>query len=246
MIKGKANITTYFEQQHKPYFALFYKGKVESGHSHIVRNDKDDADSDYDSAKRLFDEYLNLLSHGDYTLVVDDKKNVTTRGAARIDFNIPMNEATATPAVSGAPALSMADVEARASQIAEQKFEQLMLKKENADLKEKNKELEKGLKEAEKSVNEPLNKFIGALAPHSETIVAGIFGKQSAPAGELAISNVTPDHVAEADPEAQAICEEFIKTLAAAKPNEWKDILKKLTGLIKDNPGKFNMALNLL
>lgn len=250
MIVGKSSITAYFEQVGKPYFALFYRGQIDKGNA-IIRNDKEEADYDLTEGKRRFENALEILQHGEYALVISDGKDVTKRGANRVEFKIPVNEGSApalVPQVTGTGsigAVSMEEVERKASQIAEDKFERLMAKKDLADAKEKLAAAEKELKEAQRSVTEPLNKLIGAIAPHSEHIISGIFGRP-APLAALTVSGIPPDSEGSGDPDAQAAAEEFITALAAAKPHDWKGILKRLTTLIKEHPAKFETALNFL
>lgn len=249
MVVGKNNITAMFEEWQLPYFAIFYKGKIETGNA-IVRNDKDEKDYDFITGKHRFEKTLDLLSYGEYTIVVSKEKDVTKRGGTRVDFKIPVNEASQNPGVAvqqmaGIGAISMEDVERRANEIAENKFTQLMDRRELADTKEKLKETERELREAEKKVGDPFNKFIGALAPHSESIVAGLMGRPAQIATTV-VSGINADAVAENDTDAQKIMEDFIDALAASKPNTWKQILQQFTILIKDNPSKFDTALTFL
>lgn len=247
MTVGKANIQDYFDLQQQPYFAIFYKGQVEKGNP-IHRNDKDEKDYAYSDGRSEFERALNLLKQGEYTLVISDKKNVTNRGNSRMDFRVPIEESspvTNTPSVSGTGGLSHADVEKMATEIAEKKFQQLMDKKDLADAKTKIAELEKENKELVKSTQEPLNKLIGALAPHSDKVVSGIFGVPQKTA-HVPLSGVEPDSIDGPDVNAQQVCEDFVQALAEAKPSEWQSILQKLTALIKDNPQKFETALNFL
>lgn len=253
MIVGKQQVQAYFDSISKPYFAIFAKGQVEKGNS-IFRNDKNNEDREIDQAdaRREFERTLDFLSYGDYTLIASDKKDVTTRGSNRVDFKIPISEVNNTTAQNNAPAVaglgigavSLDQVEATASAIAEKKFTELMIKKENADLKEKNKELEAQLKEANKASSEPLNKLLTAVAPHSEHIVAGLFGRTiQAP---LTVSGITPDSTGGPDPNAQKIMEDFVAALSEQKPHEWLQIIKQLTQLIKTDPQKFETALKFL
>lgn len=251
MINGKPAITAYFETIGAPYFAIFQKGKVESGNS-IYRNDKDgDKEYDYASGKEAFEKMLELLQYGEYTIVISDKKNVSTRGSNREDFKIGLNESApgqAPASNSGISGITMEEVERKAESIATKRFQELMDKKELADTKEKLKEAEKELKEAQKSVSDPWNKLITAAAPHADHIIAGLTGRPIPPVvvPALTVSGVKPDHESEADPEAQSAAENFIQALATAKPGEWKQILVKLTHLIQDHPHKFETALTFI
>jgi hypothetical protein len=244
MIIGKKEIQAYFQTIGKPYFAVFTKNNVEKGNS-IFRNDKDELEYDYSQASLAFDKLLQYLSHGDYTIVIGDKKDVTARGNNRVDFKIPIVE-TGTP-VSNSPAiagLTMDEVERRAATIADERFQALMQKKDLEEAKEKIKILEKENKELEKKSSDPINKFLTAAAPHSEAIISGILGKPIAK--PMPISGIKPDSEGEFDLEAQTVTENFIQALAAAKPDNWKEILRKVTALITEQPEKFETVLKFL
>ena len=246
MITGKNHIIAYFDSVGNPYYAIFYKGKVEKGNA-IRRNDKDgETEYDFQAGKESFEKTLQLLDYGDYTLVTSDTKNVTNRGNISVDFRISLTDqvATTAPQVSGfgIGAVSMEQVEQKANDIATKRFQELMDKKELADTKAKNVELEKEVKELDKRTTDPWNKLLQAAAPHSEAIIAGIMGK---PVFAKAISGVAADVIG-SDMEAQKVSEDFIEALAIAKPTDWKKILIQLTTLIKTTPHKFDQALTFL
>lgn len=255
MITGKNAILIYFESIHQPYFAIFYKGQVEKGNA-IFRNDKtsekDPPAIEYGEGKQSFERTLDLLGYGDYTMVISDGRNVTTRGGSRVDFKIGLSENLAQPQQAsvngfGIGSLTMEDVEKKANEIAEKRFEQLMDKKELRDTKARMADMEKELKEAQKSISDPINKFIGALAPHSEHIVSGLFGpNKAATIAPVVLSGIEPHETGEGNPEAQEAAEQFIGALAAAKPTEWISILHRLTYLIKTDQVKFEMALKFM
>jgi hypothetical protein len=248
MIQGKTAILAYFDSIKQPYYAIFYKGQVDKGNS-IFRNDKDtERTIDYTDARMNFENNLGLLQYGDYTIVISDKHNVTTRGGNRVDFKIGLQEAapaTATPVVAGIGAISMEDVERKANEIADKRFKELMDKKDLQDTKAKLVEAEKEIKELEKKTNDPLNRLLEAAAPHSDAIISGLFGTKKTQA-QVVLSGTEADAVGEADEQSQATIENFIGALAEAKPNEWQSILVKLTSLIKNDPSKFEMALKFI
>lgn len=252
MIKGKEPIKAYFETQGKPYFAIYYKGKVESGNS-IYTNDskgkENEIQIDFEIALRKFDELLGWLSAGDYTLIVNDKPGVTQRGCNKVDFNISVSESmpghpgSVSPGVPAITGVSLQEVEQKATQIAESKFRQMMQEKELQDLKERNKELEKENKELEKAKSEPINKFLGAISPHAPDIISGLMGR---PMASAPISGIKPDETGNTDLEGQKLFEDFAESLVNARPNDWKVIIQKLTSLINNDPAKFQTALNFL
>lgn len=244
MIIGKKNITDYFDQIRYPYYAIFQRGKVESGNS-IFRNDKGEKEHDVSSGREHFERSLSVLDAGEYTIIISEKPNVTTRGSNRVDFRISVNEAVPVSAnvpVASIGSVSIEDVDRRATEIAEKKFAELMLKKKADDLETELAETKKELREAEKRVTDPWNKFIGALAPHSEHIISGLFPAVRQP---LPVSGIRPDETG-TDQDSQTVIENFITALSEAKPDDWKQILNKLTDLIQNNPSKLDLALNLL
>lgn len=250
MILGKNAIQDYFEQINQPYFAIFYKGQVEKGNS-IFRNDKEgDGEILFADAVQDFIRKLQLLGAGTYSLVISDKRNVTTRGGFRTDFVITATEANTaatqhTPVAVSGMGLSMEEVERKAAEIAESKFQQLMEKKELAETKEKLAIAEKEKSELEKKVNDPINKFLNAAAPHSNAIISGLFGNKAQQAN-VVLSGTEPSEVSGPCPDAQQVCEDFVEALSAARPHDWQTILQKLTKVITTEPEKFETALKFL
>lgn len=260
MIYGKSDIKEYFRKIGKKYFALYKKSSVESGNA-IFKTDED-ADSNTDDAFRSFEEVLNMLRTGEYTLICNNDPKVSNRGSNRVDFRISMEDSLAAgskEAVTGIGSVSgPVDYEtmlSKAKLMASEEFEKLMAKKDLEETRKINDDLKKELKEATSRVEDPWNKFIGALAPHAEGIVGGLMGKPAVAAPQLAhaVSGITPDlHLdenateAEVNAHAQKVFEDFASALQTAKPNEWLQILVQLTNLIKNNPRKFDTALTFL
>ncbi len=261
MIIGKQDIKEYFRKQGKKFFAIYRKGTVETGNPICKNEDKEETDPE--TALRDFEDWLTLLKTGDYTLIVNNVAKVSERGGNRIDFRITLDESMNNgardivqpiAAISG-PSYSVEEMLTKAKAMAADEFERLMAKKDAEDMKAKNIELEKELKEVRGKIDDPINKFIGALAPHAEPIIAGILGT-SAPIRPLAvagISNAKPDmHLVEnstdeeVDQHAQKVFEDYALALQTARPNDWLEILVKLTTIVKENPKKFEMALTFL
>lgn len=245
MIIGKSDITQYFDGLQKPYFAIFNKGKVETANT-IYRNDKAD-DLMFEDARTDFDRILKLLGHGEYTLIVSDKKDVTARGGNRIDFKVLIADtSTPQPAVAGISsiggigAITMDQVE----KMADERFQKLMDKQKLTDTLAKNVELEKEVKALQASNGEPINKLLKALEPHTPAIISGLFpnaGQQAA----VNLSGVKPDATGTGTDQAQKLFEDFGVALVKARPNDWEHILVKLTNLVNDEQ-KLNMALTFL
>ncbi len=258
MIYGKTDIKEYFKKLGKKYFAVYKKGAVDTGNA--IFKTEEDADSNADDAFRNFEEVLSMLRTGEYTLICNNDPKISTRGGNREDFRISMDDSDtektkdAVTGIGGIGSTIDYDVLAvKANAIADERFEKLMAKRDLEDLKKNHEQTLKDLKDAEARVNDPWNKFIGALAPHADGIVSGLIGKPAAPQLSAAVSGVRPDlHLdenattAEYKDHAQVVFEEFANELQTAKPNEWLEILVKLTTLIKNNPEKFATALNFL
>ena len=274
MIYGKQDILAYFRKQSKKYFAI-YKRKEESAGSPMFTNSKSDDEQgvDAESALRDFEEVLSWLQSGDYLLMLNDRPKVSERGGNRIEFRVTLEESLGnkirdiqTAPVAGiGGTYSMEDVMSKAKIMALEEFEKLQVKKEAEDLKKKVDDLEKDLKEARQAVDDPINRFIGALSPHAPALVAGIMGTPTIPIKAAAApfvgnaisgtrpSTATPDLVVEDNStedqlaeHAQQVFENFAEALEAARPSDWLVIMQKLTNVIKNNPQKFEMALNFL
>lgn len=254
MIAGKANITEYFRSLQKKHFALYKRGTVESGN--VIYKSNEDEGVDPQRAFEEFERILSMLSSGEYTLICNNDPKVTARGSNRVDFRITLDDSLsnkASDAVGGVAGIgntfTYEDVVTKAKTIAKDEFQALMDKKELEDSRAKTKELEARVAEAEKKVDDPFNKFISAVAPHAESIIGSLMGtKGTAPLLTPAVSGVRPDVQLDdnVDQHAQQVFENFAMALQTAKPNEWLEILVKLTTLIKENPSKFETALNFL
>jgi hypothetical protein len=246
MIEGKKEILEYFVSIGKPYFALFYTKKVESGNA-IRRNDKEEKEYDLTEGKECLERILSALSYGDYTLIINDTKDVTKRGHLETNFRIPLNESNNTnnnvAAVGAIPGTGITKEDAY--KIADERFEQLMIKNENTTLKEKLSTAEKEVKELQAKVSGPWADAVAALAPHTTTIISGLFGT-AAVVPQLAISGALPSSVGEGDEaQQQAIFQNFVTALSTARPNDWLEIIQKLTVLAADS-NKLEMALKFI
>ncbi len=203
-------------------------------------DEEDTANMDVNRAYESFEQDINLINNGDFELVINDIPKVSSRGGMRIDFRITLEEALSNGvrdiAVSGinGPGFSFDEMLKKATEMAEQKFEQLQAKKEADDMRKLVTDLQTELKEAKGKVDDPINKFIGALAPHAEPIIAGLMGSPTKPFVGTAIGNATPSR------------QNYVTALQANRPNDWLEILGKLTNVINENPDKFEMALKFL
>jgi hypothetical protein len=246
MIEGKKEILEYFVSIGKPYFALFYTKKVESGNA-IRRNDKEEKDYDLTEGKECLERILLALSYGDYTLIINDTKDVTKRGHLETNFRIPLNESNNTNnnvAAVGA-IVGTGITKEEAERIADERFAKLMMESENKTLKEKLVTAEKEVKELEGKVSKPLSDAIGAIAPHFPAIINSWIGApQVIP--QLAISGAAPSSIGEGDEaHQQEIFQNFVTALSTARPTDWLEIIQKLTVLAANN-NKLEMALKFI
>ncbi len=259
MLYGKKDTLDYFRKIDKKYFALFKKGTI--GEGNPIFRTEEEKESTSDDALRNFEEVLNWLKSGDYSVVCNNDPKVSNRGGFREDFRITMDDSIgsqARDAVSGigsvsAPAVDVDALMAKAKQWGTEEFEKQMAKRDLEDLKKNHEQLQKDLKDATSKLDDPINKFIGALAPHADGLIGAIMGKTASPLLTNAVSGVRPDlHLdenattEEFKDHAQTVFEDFATTLQTIKPTEWLEILVKLTTLMKNNPQKFETALNFL
>lgn len=264
MIIGKNDIKEYFKKINKKYFAIYYRGKIETG-SPIIKTENEE--TDVEKTYNDFEDALSLLRAGEYSLVSNNTFKVSERGGNRIDFRITLEESmgsgiketTVPTAVNGiGGSYSMDDVINKAKVLAGEEFEKLMAKHDVERLKTEHAAMLKRAEEAEKKLEDPINRFIGALAPHSDKFVAGIFGTNSLPAAIVPmtilpnqkISGVEHDERVvdndEATEQTQQIFESFVAALQVARPQDWLAILVKLTTVIQTDPDKFNTALKFI
>ena len=96
MIIGKRDIQQYFDKCSKNLFKIYKAGTTNSGNPVYGNNSGDEAtEVDFESAKADFMDILELLKHGDYTLILDNYKKdgiKNGKGQSRIDFRIPVSE----------------------------------------------------------------------------------------------------------------------------------------------------------
>ena len=248
MIIGKQAILEFFDMQAKPYFAVFKRGNIKAGNA-LDRNDKDEQTEDekgttldFTVGRERFERVLNLVSYGEYSLVLNSNANLAARGRIETDFKILITEAAqAAQPVAGIGSVSTGLTKEDAEKIADERFEKQMLKRDLEDVKAKLTTAEKDLKEAERKVNDPINTLIGKVAPYSDKIIAGFFPQAAAPVAQLRVSGVEPHSTGDGDVDAQVAMENFAIALQAARPNTWIEIIVKLTALAKDE-SKLAMA----
>lgn len=249
MLIGKKDTLDYFKKLDKKYFALYKKGTVDTGNA-IFRTEED-KESTPEDAYRSFEEIMQMLRTGEYTLIINNDPKVANRGGNRVDFRITMEDSLnsqSKEAIGGVGGVYDTDTMlARAKTMATEEFERLTQKKELDDLKKNHEQLQKDLKEAQNAVQDPWNKLVGAIAPHADSLIGSLIGKPTlTPMIKPAIGSVSPVVTEVTTQHAQEVFEDFVTALQTAKPTEAMEILVKLTTLIKNNPEKFETALNFL
>jgi hypothetical protein len=267
MIIGKNDIREYFKKINKKYFAIYYKGGESTG-SPIIKSENEE--TDVEKTYGEFEDALSLLRAGEYTLVSNNTSKVAERGGNRINFRITLEESmsaavkeTTTPAAVGAlgNTYSVEDMLAKAKIMGSEEFERLMAKHKAEQLQVAHDEFKKRAEDAEKKLEDPFNRFIGALAPHADKFVAGFIGTKPAPAAIVPmgagmmfpakVSGVEHDEQLHDNEDTstaliQQAFEDFTTALQNARPDDWLNILAKLTKVIKEDPEKFNTALKFI
>ena len=284
MIIGKRDIQQYFDKCSKNLFKIYKAGTTNSGNPVYSNSgfDETTTDVDFESAKADFMDILELLKHGDYTLILDNYKKdgvKNGKGQSRIDFRIPVNEALEIGAknvmehIGSTGVFDYETMLTKAKEMAKDEFEKLETRRLLACAEKDRDEAKKEARDYEKKLQDPFNKFIGAISPHITSIVAGITGKPGALV-PLRVSGVQPDQTLEdngyqahqessedhtdiipqdmnelSDAEIQhrtEVIENFVMAISAKRPNDWLKIVEDLTRIIRDKPEKFAMALNFL
>lgn len=270
MIYGRTNVLAWFDTLPEGYvfFQIYRKGKIESGNGMFTN--KDDANTVKSDSRQKLDNYLRIIGSGEFEIVVNDKPLLTTKGRLETPFTLSQHEVTGTqqqPAVSGIGGVPEGYVsKAEAEAIAEKKFAELLLKKENEDLKAKVVALEKDNKTFEAKLKSPWQEVISGLAPYAPGIlkslgivpeplaqVAGHTANTPLPNNQttdMANEQQQPANEAEVTEEQKQqqikAVNDFVHTLAAAYPDTWVDILTKLTNAVATDKGKIDMALKFL
>jgi hypothetical protein len=254
MVRGSQDILSWFESSNMPYWRIYAHKGIVSGNV-IMQSDNKEGQSHGDALADLRQK-LRVLNRGTFTLAAfPNPDRLPTKGYWFTDIEITQGDAQPAAVVGiGVPAgMSETDVQKRIDDaLTKYKTEQ-----ELADLKKKTVELEKAKKELEKSVNEPWNKVIGALAPHADKIIAGIFPQTAQVAGMPAPDpepddNIELTEVEVIEPEEtaltvdqQSVLSDFVTTLAA-NDADWIDTLKRLTKAINDKPSMISMVKNFI
>jgi hypothetical protein len=255
MVRGITDIITWFENTGMPYWRIYPHKNIQSG-NFIMKSNQDEGRSHGDARQELSHK-LKVLNRGTFTIAAYDQPDrLPTKGYQYTDCEITQADAQVQPAaVSGPPALAEADIQKRIDDAVDNAIGKYKTEQELADLKKKNAELEKQVKELEKSTSEPWNKVIGAIAPYSDKIIAGIF-----PAAQVAgfpppdpgpedndvqDAEVIESETTQLTPAQQDILSDFVTTLAA-NDTDWENTLKRLTKKINETPSMITMVKNFI
>jgi hypothetical protein len=272
MIYGRNNLLAWFDALPETYvyFSIYRKGKIESGNA--VFTNKEETNTVKPESRQKLDNYLKILGSGEFEIIANDKPMLTVKGRQEIAFTISQNEYNQTQQQpmqgigninSGVPDGYISKTEA--AEIAQKKFEELMLKKENEDLKAKVAALEKDNKEFDRKLKGPWQEVISGIAPYAGGIlksmgiipeplanVAGIPANKNLPnntdmptqqpANEAEVIELTPEQ----QQQATIIITDFNNSLATVFPDNWLQILQQLTHTLQTNPGKIQTAIQYL
>lgn len=253
MITGRKDLLSWFDTQTgKPYFSIFRKQEAQSGN--YVFTNKDKENESMETARAYLDSCLALLSTGEFFIYCHEKQVPSSKGRSETFFSVSMNERQAAPQaqVAAVQGLSADDV----NRLAEEKFTQLMISKELADLKTKAAALEKENKELTKKMQLPWNQVLQGLSPYIGPIVEGFgikprIGTQPPVSGvkhdeNLHDNELSEEEVSAAQAKAETAVKNFCQALSEKYPDNWMDILNKLTDALNNSPEKIDLALKFL
>jgi len=170
MIVGKKNLLAWYMELPEDFifWSMYKKGAKDSGY-HCIKGLQAENTTKTDNYDKLV-KALSLFDNGSYVISVQQKAGGIVKGAAAMDFEITMADAASmqnntNANIAGFNAVGMVSEE-KAQQIAEQKFEQMMVKRELDELKKKCKELEAENKEYEKTSGGVWEQIGGLVIPH--------------------------------------------------------------------------------
>lgn len=220
-----------YENSSYRYWAIYYKGKVESGN--FICRSKTDDNLPFDESYSDLQKKMELLDRGSYTIIANDKPKVSERGGARYDFDISIADEALKHAVNPInqqPGIMGFDqVNEIATNKAKELLENFKLQQENEQLKKENAELKKIDRELEQASSRRWEMAIGMLKPFAESIMAG----------KLNTGQIAGMQPASEVPEAsqQEELENICTTLEKHFPNgEWIALLKKLCVKLDNDP----------
>lgn len=251
MIRGSENIFGWFESSQMPYWRIYPNKGVQSGNV-IMQSAMLEGQSAGDALNDLKAK-IKVLNRGSFTLVAFPEPNkLPTKGYWYTDIEISNEPATTSfqTQVSGITEEQVTERIKSALDAYKREDEVKKMKEELTELKKQNKELEK-------ATNDPINRIIAAISPHSDKIVAGIFpgGQPSIAAAGTANVAGHPDQVLdentdtmemqELTEEQQEVVSNFISEIAKHDAN-WPETLKLLTEAVQRKPALLSMVKNFI
>jgi DNA-binding ferritin-like protein (Dps family) len=257
MIYGRRNLLEWFNTNEKPYFSIFRKNTTESGNT--VFNNKSRENESMETAGAYLDKCLSLIHTGDYFIFCcKEMGSSTSKGRSETFFTVSASEAAQPPqhAVAGFGGMDYETMMNKASEQAEARFKNLMVQQELEQTNKRVAELIKENKELNAAAQKPWNKLMQEVHPYIGSIVQQLCFKASPTmAAQLPVSGVPHDDVLEENNTAQTTTTEeimsnqvnaFCDALAARYPDEWLNIIARLTTCLKNTPDKIDMALKFL
>lgn len=258
MIIGKQKLLEWFKIQNKPNFSIFRKNKEESGN--VLYSNKNRENENMETALAFLDQCLSLISSGDFFIYCHATEATSSKGRSETHFSLSSSDSLPglqqnvqhhITGINGG--FDYETMMAKASEIAEQKFNQLQIKKELEETKTKLAEIQKENKELAQNLQRPWNKLLGEVHPYIGSIAEQL-GLKKSMATALPISGVAHDEILE-DNTIEGTDEEtrmnnavhaFVAALANQYPNRYINIIEQLTATIKNSPEKIDMALTFL
>ena len=257
MVSGKANLAAWFKIQNKPIFAIFRRGKEDSGNPVFTNRDREN--DTMETASSFLDSCLSLISNGDFFIYCYQPGGSSSKGRSETHFNISMNEVTtgnAQPQISGTGGpFDYKIMLAEAEQMATKRFKEMQTEAKLEATEKELQELKKENRDLTNKLQTPINKIIGELHPYIGSIAEQLGLKKPLTAGAISgvphdskledntpVKELSADDIENMNHAVHAFCE----ALQAQYPTEWISIIQKLTATIKSDPDKITLALKFL
>ena len=240
MIKGKENVILWLTHNNTPYWTLKnYQG------THLFSESTDKPDCTIETAKAEFERIIDVLGSGQY-LIEAWETHGQKKDRKKVTFEIA--QANGQSAVNGigdfqqlmAQAQPKIDIQAEiqkalAQERQERKIETLEAEKKVLELRVKELEADKDSRE---------NRIIGRISPYIDPLMKSLgFNAETSQATKTVISGAENNEVATKE-EADRLSKAF--DLWQEAENDVVTIVEKIANMSKENPGKYEMARNIL
>ncbi|MDP1763076.1 MAG: hypothetical protein Q8L07_04245 [Sediminibacterium sp.] len=250
MITGRTNTVNWLNalsEMNFPYWTIYWKGKTDSGHF-VFKSSQEDGFSMSDSLADLRNK-LNMLGYGQYTIIAQSKPGNVGKGAAKEDFEVTTLESQQSQQQPNIGAVqqpvNMAGyvTKEEAMELAEKRFKEMMLQKENDDLKKQlsvvQKEKAELEKEADSGTTRIINMVAGIVEPMLKPAVAQVGTLGMAPVADPAPVVIDQNDMAARLEKVLNECEEIFGQPAIP-------FLEKLMEKVKAQPFMVSMVKNAL